>query len=61
MNGADYVLLTGVKKLKPGKASGSVQIAPLPGGANGKVKLAVVAGTGYTAASPAKAKVKIPD
>lgn len=61
IGGNDYVTLSGTKKLKPGKASGSIQVVPLPGGANGKLNLKVVPGSGYTVGSPAKVKVKITD
>ena len=59
VNGVDYAALPTVKKIKSGQSSASVQIVPLPGGANGKVKLTVSAGSGYAVGNPAKVKVKI--
>lgn len=61
INGRDYAALSGLKKIKAGRASASVQIVSLPNGANGKVKLKVLPSDGYTVGSPAQVKVKITD
>lgn len=57
--GNDYVALTGVKKIKPGRQSAVLQIVPLAGGATGKVKLTLLPGEGYTVGAPVRAKIKI--
>lgn len=59
LGGNDYATLSGTKKIKAGKASVSLQIVPLAGGANGKLTLKLAPGVGYTIGSPAKATVKI--
>ena len=57
-NGADYVLLTGKVKIKPGKIA-TVQIVP-EGDSSGKtVKLVVTPGSAYTIGVPGALKVKI--
>lgn len=61
VGGTDYVTLPGVKKIKAGRASGAIQVRPLPGGADGKLKLTVVSGSGYTVGSGAKVRVKVAD
>ncbi len=57
VNGQDFVLLKGVRKLKPGKSTATVKIVPAPGGANGKARLVIQPGTGYTV-DPAARKAK---
>jgi uncharacterized delta-60 repeat protein len=59
VGGSDYAALKGVKKLKAGKASASLQIAPLEGGGTGKVTLKLLPGDGYTPEDATKVKVKI--
>ena len=62
INGEDYVLLNGTKKIKAGKQSKSINIAPLGnlGGLSKKtVKLVVEPGTGYAVGTAGKAKVAI--
>lgn len=62
-NGADYVLLSGIKKLKPGKATAKIKVTPIAGrvapGQVKAVKMVLATGAGYTPSTPAKAKVKI--
>ncbi len=57
VGGRDYVALKGVRKLKVGKAATTLKIKPLSGGDNGKVKLRLQSGEGYTL-DPAAEKVK---
>ncbi len=55
--GRDFAALKGVRKLKAGKATAAVRIVPQPGGADGKARLVVEPGSGYTV-DPAARKVK---
>lgn len=59
VGGTDYATLSGVLEIPAGQTSGSVQIVPLDGGANGKVKLTVTPGPGYRVGKPNQVKVKI--
>ena len=63
VNGTDYVLLKGTKKIKPGKAAAKLNVVPLGGRINGMtkstIKLTVKPGSGYAPGAPASAKVKI--
>lgn len=62
-NGTDYVLLTGKKKLKAGKAGVKLYVTPLGAAAGGTtrriIKLTLQPGTGYTVGAAATAKMKI--
>ncbi len=57
-NGQDFVMLSGKAKIKPNKASATVSVVPLSGGA-GKVKLVLKPGNGYSLGTPSRAVVKI--
>ena len=63
VNGSDYVLLKGTKKIKAGKTSKPIQVIPLGTGAGAGVKRTVVLtlqpGEGYTVGTTGKVKVKI--
>lgn len=59
VGGSDYARLSGVQKIKAGRASGVLQIVPLASGTNGKAKVNVLPGAGYTLGSPTRVKVKI--
>lgn len=59
VGGRDYATLSGVKKLKAGRTSATLQIVPLSDGAKGTVLLTLQPGAGYTLGSPATAKSKI--
>ena len=62
INGTDYVLLSGTKKIKAGKSSKPIKVIPLGnlGGASKKtVKLTLEPGTGYTVGTTMPVKVKI--
>ncbi len=63
VDGTDYVLLSGKKKLKAGKASVKIKVTPLGAAAGGSVKrvvkLTLLTGDGYTLGAAASAKVKI--
>jgi uncharacterized delta-60 repeat protein len=59
--GRDYVALKGVKKLKAGKESASLQITPLVAGGNAKgaVKVTIQPGDDYTLGEFTSLKVKV--
>ena len=63
VNGTDYVLINSTKKIKAGKTSKPIKIAPLGAGAGTGVKRTVVLtlqpGDAYTVSTPGKVKVKI--
>ena len=63
VNGSDYVLLKGTKKIKAGKTSKPIKVTPLGDGAGPGVKRTVVIvlapGDGYTVGTTGKVKVKI--
>ena len=62
VNGTDYVLLSGTKKIKAGKTSKPIKVIPqgdLGGAAKKTVVLALAPGTGYTMGTTGKVKVKI--
>ena len=63
-NGTDYVLLSGSKKIKPNKASASIQIVPqgdLGGAGSKKVKLVVLPSAAYSITGTPTVTVKILD
>ncbi len=62
LNGTDYVLLTGTKKIKAGKLSKPIKIIPqgdLDGASKKTVVLTLQSGDGYTVGTTNKVKVKI--
>ena len=62
INGTDYVLLSGTKKIKAGHTSKPIKIIPegdLGGTASKAVKLVLTPGTGYTVGTVGTVKVKI--
>ena len=61
VNGTDYVLLNGTKKIKAGKTSKPIKVVPQGnlGGAKKTVKLVLSAGDGYTVGATGSGKVKI--
>ena len=62
VNGTDYVLLSGTKKIKAGSTSKPVKINPmgdLDGLSSKAVKFVLVPGEGYTVGTTGKEKVKI--
>ena len=62
VNGRDYVMLTGTKKIKAGKTSQPIKIIPqgdLGGMSKRKVDLVLEPGTGYTVGNAEKVKVTI--
>ena len=64
VNGTDYVMLTGSKKIKPNKASASIQIVPqgdLGGAGSAKVKLVVLPSAAYNIGGSPTVSVKILD
>ena len=62
VNGTDYVLLSGTKKIKAGKTTKPIKVIPqgdLGGEAKKTVVLTLAPGTGYTVGTTGKVKVKI--
>ena len=62
VNGTDYVLLSGTKKIKAGHTSKPIKIIPqgdLGGAASKVVKVTLTPGTAYTVGTTGKVKVKI--
>ncbi len=62
INGTDYVMLTGTKKIKAGKTSKPIKIIPegnLDGASKKVVTLELAPGSGYTVGTAGKVKVKI--
>ena len=62
VNGTDYVLLSGTKKIKAGKTSKPIKIVPqgdLGGAVKKTVVLTLAPGAGYTVGTTGKVKVKI--
>lgn len=59
VGGTDYAPLSGVAKIKAGRASATVAVVPQGAAATGKVKLVLQPGDGYSVGTPASAKVKI--
>ena len=64
VNGADYTALTGKARIKPGKSSATINIAPTYDGNVSPepakvVKLIIKEGNGYDVGTPHSAKVKI--
>jgi hypothetical protein len=63
INGADYELLRGVKKLNPGQATARIKVIPLGNGSASRasqiVRLKLAPGAGYTIGAAAEAKVRI--
>jgi hypothetical protein len=60
VNGTDYALLTGSATVAAGQKKAAIKIKPLHGAMGTRtVKLAVVAGQGYTLGSPHKGQVTI--
>ena len=64
VNGTDYVLLKGTKKIKAGHTSKPIKIIPqgnLGGASKKTVALTVLPGDGYQVGTTGKVKVKIVD
>ncbi len=55
--GRDFVTLKGTRKIMPGKSTATVKIVPTAGGEDGKARLVIQPGSGYTV-DPAARKVK---
>ena len=62
VEGRDFAALKGARKIRIGKATAKVKIVPATGGEDGKVRLVVEPGNGYTVDSAArKVKTRITD